>query len=137
MKKADAAGQGSGRRRRFVEAYMGEAAGNATQAAISAGYSPKTAKQQGSQLLTFVDVQRAIQTRVAADPAITTREERQRFWSDVMMARGQHVGVDMAQRLRASELLGRSQGDFIERQDTRADVTYHLTWDMPASLEER
>ena len=54
-----------------------------------------------------------------------------------MMARGQHVGVDMAQRLRASELLGRSQGDFIERQDTRADVTYHLTWDMPASPEER
>lgn len=30
---------------------------NATQAAIRAGYSPKTAKQQGSRLLTNVDIQ--------------------------------------------------------------------------------
>ena len=30
--------------------------GNGTQAAIEAGYSERTAKQQGSRLLTFADV---------------------------------------------------------------------------------
>ena len=34
---------------------------NATQAAVRAGYSEKTAKQQGSKLLTFVDVEEEIQ----------------------------------------------------------------------------
>lgn len=47
------------KRQRFVEEYLVDL--NATQAAIRAGYSPRTAKQQGQRLLTFVDVQEAIQ----------------------------------------------------------------------------
>ena len=43
---------------RFVEEYLLDL--NATQAAIRAGYSEKTAKQQGSRLLTNVDVQAAV-----------------------------------------------------------------------------
>lgn len=43
---------------RFVEEYLIDL--NATQAAFRAGYSEKTAKQQGSRLLTHVDVQKAI-----------------------------------------------------------------------------
>jgi phage terminase small subunit len=42
----------------FVEAYLRNP--NATQAAIEAGYSAKTAKQQGQRLLTNVDVSAAI-----------------------------------------------------------------------------
>ena len=34
---------------------------NATQAAIRAGYSEKTARTQGSKLLTFIDIQEEIQ----------------------------------------------------------------------------
>ncbi|WP_323785758.1 terminase small subunit [Thalassovita sp.] len=48
----------SDRQRDFVLAYLKDP--NAKQAAIEAGYSPKTAKQQGSRLLTNVDLQRAI-----------------------------------------------------------------------------
>ena len=48
----------SPRRARFVVEYLVDL--NATQAAIRAGYSPHTAKQQGSRLLTDVDVSRAI-----------------------------------------------------------------------------
>lgn len=44
---------------RFVEEYLIDL--NATQAAIRAGYSVKTAKSIGQRLLTFVDVQKAIQ----------------------------------------------------------------------------
>jgi phage terminase small subunit len=42
---------------RFVAEYLKDQ--NATQAAIRAGYSPKTAKQIGSRLLTNVDVKAA------------------------------------------------------------------------------
>ncbi len=43
---------------RFVEEYLVDL--NATQAAVRAGYSAKTAKQQGQRLLTNVDVQAAV-----------------------------------------------------------------------------
>jgi phage terminase small subunit len=50
------------RRARFAQEYVKDL--NATQAAIRAGYSAKTAKAQGSRLLTRVDVQTAIQALV-------------------------------------------------------------------------
>jgi phage terminase small subunit len=49
------------RRAKFASEYLIDL--NATQAAIRAGYSPHTAKQQGSRLLTDVDVSRAISQR--------------------------------------------------------------------------
>lgn len=52
------------RRRLFVEAYCANG-GNATQAAITAGFSPRTAKQQGSRLLTHVDVSTEVNRRRA------------------------------------------------------------------------
>jgi len=44
----------------FVKAFIANG-GNATQAAIAAGYSAKTAKQTGSRMLTFVDVKAAVE----------------------------------------------------------------------------
>lgn len=44
--------------RRFVAEYLKDL--NATQAAIRAGYSEKTAKQQGSRLLTNADIASAV-----------------------------------------------------------------------------
>lgn len=46
------------KQQRFVEEYLVDL--NATQAAIRAGYSAKTAKQQGGRLLTNVDVSAAL-----------------------------------------------------------------------------
>lgn len=51
------------RRTRFAEEYAKDR--NATQAAIRSGYSKKTAKSQGSRLLTFVDVQSRIAVLLA------------------------------------------------------------------------
>jgi phage terminase small subunit len=48
---------------RFVAEYLIDA--NATQAAIRAGYSQKTARQQGQRLLTNVDIKAAIRRRQA------------------------------------------------------------------------
>lgn len=51
------------RQERFVEEYLVDV--NATQAAIRAGYSPRTAEAQGSRLLSNVKVQRVIAARMA------------------------------------------------------------------------
>ena len=47
------------RQQRFVEEYLVDL--NATQAAIRAGYSPRTANEQGARLLAHVSIQEAVQ----------------------------------------------------------------------------
>lgn len=51
------------KQQRFVDEYLIDL--NATQAAIRAGYSEATAKQQGSRLLTNADVAAAVQSATA------------------------------------------------------------------------
>ncbi len=53
----------SPKQKRFAEEYVVDH--NATQAAIRAGYSERTAKQQGSRLLTKVDVIEAVRAKEA------------------------------------------------------------------------
>ena len=57
MAQADAKGL-TAKQLRFVSEYLIDS--NATQAAIRAGYSPKTAEQQGYRLLTKVQVKEAV-----------------------------------------------------------------------------
>ncbi len=93
----------------FVAAFHG----NAAEAARAAGYSAKTAKAIGSELLTKPDIKEAIQERERerTDSMIATREERQRFWTTIL----RDPETDLRDRLRASELLGKSEGDFLEK----------------------
>jgi phage terminase small subunit len=52
------------KRQRFVEEYLKDM--NATQAAIRAGYTTRTAKAAGCKLLTFSDVKNAIKAALEA-----------------------------------------------------------------------
>jgi phage terminase small subunit len=52
------------RQRLFVEAYCGVALGNASEAARRAGYSPKTANEQGARLLADVSIRAAVEQRM-------------------------------------------------------------------------
>src|SRR5690606_33384313 len=79
--------------RRFVEAYMGAARGNATEAARLAGYSPKTAYAQGSRLLKDAEIQAAIAERQQSDPLVMTREEAMQRLS--LIGRGAKVAPVM------------------------------------------
>jgi len=101
------------KREAFVEAY----AGNATQAALAAGYSPKTAHVIGHELLKKPEIQEAIQKRTGErlNSLIADREERQSFWTEIMRDRES----DPKDRLRASELLGKSEGDFLDKIENR------------------
>ena len=68
------------RRKAFVTYYAdpaSDAFGNATQSAIRAGFSSRTAKSQGQRLLTFVDVRQAIEVKrmqIQAEMDITRDE---------------------------------------------------------------
>jgi phage terminase small subunit len=127
------------KQRRFVEAYMGEAAGNATEAARMAGYGgddPTDAylASMGSENLRKPKIQAAIAERVAADPKIASREERQQFWTQVMYDEDQR----MKDRLKAAELLGKTQADFIQRHQVNAEIDAQTTYTLkiPTSLED-
>lgn len=112
----------TGKRKKFADYYNG----NATEAALAAGYSPNTARVQGSRLLTKADIIAAIQARQEKPRTkrIATREERQAFWTNVMYGnekdiayeKGEKVEIEikMSDRLKAAELLGRSEADFTE-----------------------
>ncbi len=70
------------RREAFIEQYCIDR--NATQAAIRAGYSKKTAKSQGQRLLTKVDVAEKINERLAKlseAAGVTAKEVLDRWWS--------------------------------------------------------
>lgn len=67
-------GKLSEKERRFVDAYLGSSGGNATRAAIAAGYSRHTARQLGARLLSKVHVQAAIaqrQAKLSAEADVT------------------------------------------------------------------
>ena len=104
-----AEGKLNARQQAFVEAY----AGNATAAALAAGYSERSARSQGQRLLTNDDIQDAIKAREAKRlaPTIASRQERQEFWTSVL----RNEDEAMKDRLKAAELLGKSEGDFLER----------------------
>lgn len=103
------------KQRRFIEAYTG----NATEAALQAGYSSKTAYSQGQRLLKNVEVQEEIRSREEErkNTLIAPREARQAFWTSIM----QDPEEKTTDRLRASELLGKSEGDFLERVAAQVD----------------
>ena len=108
----------------FVMEYMNDF--NATRAAQAAGYSQRTAYSIGQRLLKNVEISQAINSAMTErkNQLIATREQRQEFWTAVMTDTEQ----DMRSRLRASELLAKSEGDFLEKvqvQDT--STNYDIT----------
>jgi phage terminase small subunit len=122
------------RLRLFVEHYSRDP--NQAAAARAAGYKgkAKALSEQGARLLAREDTQRMLAevtaAAVAAKPGIMTRDERQQWWSDVIRGTakfetvtmsGEVVEVAASQSMRAkcSELLGKAQGDFVERHEHR------------------
>ena len=104
------------RQRRFCEAYAATA--NATQAARIAGYSKP--HPQGAENLQKPTVARALEAlrQETTAAAIAEREERQAWWTAVMRGEPAEDGTvpTISERLRASEILGKAQGDFVERR---------------------
>lgn len=98
------------KQRRFVEQYLVDL--NATQAAIRAGYSAKTANREGARQLSKVDV------RAAISSAQRARSQRTAITQDYVLSRLQKEaeregeGSSHAARISALKLLGDHLGLF-------------------------
>lgn len=96
--------------RRFVDAYFGSAAGNATKAVLQAGYTTNrgSAKTMAARLLTKVHIRAAVNDRAnrATLESIASAEERDRLLSAI--ARNEHVEPGV--RIRAIAELNRVTG---------------------------
>lgn len=104
---------------RFVAEYLVDC--NATAAAIRAGYSRKSASAIGNENLRKPEILEAIKKALEEKNAalIASREERQRFWTETL----RNEEEDMKNRLRASELLAKSECDFTEKREIQAEVS--------------
>lgn len=98
----------------FAQEYLVDL--NATQAAIRAGYSEKTAYSHGQRLLKNVEIQKSIQK------AMQQRSQRTGFSQDMVLEKLGQIAFseedDVAKvrnQIRALELLGKHLGMFMGR----------------------
>lgn len=105
---------------KFAEGWLKTT--NATQSAIKAGYSERTAYSAGSRLLKKVDVKQYIDERLAEmkENSIADTDEVMQFLSSTM--RGDipdQFGLDPAlnDRIKAAELIGKRYKLFTDKQE--------------------
>jgi hypothetical protein len=129
----------SPKHRLFVEAYSGDLL-EAMQVAGFVG-QPEQLTKKGKELLLNPHVHTAIQERskylLKISTVVADREERQAFWTSVMRNQDPHrlpilddfgkakpaESVPMAQRLKAAEMLGKSEADFTENLQVSGTIT--------------
>ena len=132
------------RQRRFAEEYLVDL--NATQAAIRAGYSPRTAEVQGSRLLSNANVQRATaagmaarskRTEVAADRALLEiarlgfSDLRRLFHEDGRLKHPCEWDDDTAASVASIEVVTRNLGDGVVEYVRKIKL-----WDKGKALEQ-
>lgn len=132
------------KQKRFCDEYLIDL--NATQAAIRAGYSEKTAKQIGQRLLTNVDLKNHIKERMAAKEKelIADSDEVMRYLTSVLRGKSEahvlardEIGAerillkppDEKERLKAAELLGKAHMIFTEKVQQEIDMDLNIIVD--------
>ena len=114
----------------FVNEYLIDL--NATQAAIRAGYSKKTARSQGQRLLTYADIaaatevatkERAERTQVSQDEVIDGLKREASYFGE---------GSSHSARVSAFTQLGRHLGMFTDKTDVNLNV-----WGRLSSMTDR
>lgn len=132
------------RQQKFCDEYL--ISGNATDAAIKAGYSRKTAKQTGSENLAKPDLRAYIDEQLAKihSAKIADAEEVMKYLTSVM--RGEHteqvlklvgegvqtvtdIDVSAKERLKAAELIGKRYGMFTDKVGVEGAVPVIITGD--------
>lgn len=132
------------RQQKFCDEYL--ISGNATDAAIKAGYSRKTAKQTGSENLAKPDLRAYIDEQLAKihSAKIADAEEVMKYLTSVM--RGEHteqvlklvgegvqtvtdIDVSAKERLKAAELIGKRYDLFTDKVGLEGAVPVIITGD--------
>lgn len=136
------------KQKRFCLEYIKDP--NATQAAIRAGYNPKSAKSIGSENLTKPDIQKYIQEALdkLEKEKIADANEVIKYLTSVLrgesdseeiVVEGIGEGYSKARlltkkpgerdKLKAAELLGKSYGIFTDKVDLDADMDLNICID--------
>ena len=136
------------KQKRFCDEYLIDL--NATQAAIRAGYSPKTAAASAARLLRNVKVQEYIAQRMAEKESkrVADQDEVLRYLTSVLRgeSRAQEIVVEGTgegcseartmekapsekERLKAAELLGKRYALFTDKVDMDTDMDLNITID--------
>ena len=129
------------KQKRFVQEYLIDL--NATQAAIRAGYSRKTAGVIGDENLKKPYIREAIEEKLKQidEEKTADAKEIREFWTRVM--RGEEkdtvlrydneghqveteINVSMKDRIRASELMGKSFAMFTDKIDSNVDMDLNI-----------
>ena len=125
------------KQRKFCEFYA--QSGNATESAVSAGYSTKTARSQGQRMLTNVDIQNYLKKLSETDKEkrIMGIQERQEWLTKIIYGEikekdsiitedGKTIEIEKPAKidtiLRASEQLNKMQGAYLDKIEFK-DVT--------------
>ncbi len=132
------------RQQRFCDEYLIDL--NATQAAIRAGYSEKTAKQIGQQNLTKLDLKNYIKEQMdkKQKELIADSDEVMRYLTSVLRGKSEahvlardEIGADKViakppdekERLKAAELLGKAHMIFTEKVQQEIDMDLNIIVD--------
>ena len=131
------------KQQRFAEEYI--ISGNATQAAVKAGYSSKYANTNASKLLQNTTIKSYIDERLAqlASDKVATQEEVLTYLTSVMRGETQEqtlcsigelgqevidIDVGAKDRIKAAELLGKRFRMWTEKVET--DITQTVVIDV-------
>lgn len=139
------------KQQKFADEYIIDL--NARQAAIRAGYSEKSADQQGSTLLSNPKVRKYIDERLAAkeNETIAKQDEILKYLTSVM--RGQETeetpiavgkgrqkllpkGTTVKDRVRAAELLGRRYGIWVDNTNISGNIGVTIIDDIGGGSDE-
>jgi len=136
------------KQQRFCDEYLIDL--NATQAAIRAGYSKKTARVIGAQNLSKLAVKNYINERMKEKEAelIADSDEVMRYLTSVLRGQSQSEVVvvenvgdymsearliqkapDEKERLKAAELLGKAHQIFVDKVEQTVDMDLNITVD--------
>lgn len=134
------------KQQRFADEYI--ITGNATQAAIKAGYSKKTAKVIANENLTKPYIKKYIDERLEQleSEKIASQQEILSYLSSVMRGEmteqtlrsvgesGQviaEIDVGAKDRIKAAELLGKRYKLWTEKQEVTSNNVTEIVWDIP------
>lgn len=130
------------KKRQFIEVYMGDKDEDLLFAMRSAGFAGTDTylRAKARKMLNDPMILKAIEVRdeytASRNSKVATRLERQALWTSLMRNEDEDshpeydssnvikkVNVSLAMRLKASELLGRSETDFVEKIDLSGKIT--------------
>lgn len=125
------------KQQRFVDEYL--ISGNATQAAIKAGYSKKTARKIGQENLTKPDIKAKIDKRnaeIESEKIMTMKEVMQRLTA---IARGEtteeqltnkgdvvKMSAKTSDRIKAMELIGKRHAAWTDKKEISGNMNIDI-----------